>query len=227
MHGPGPAEAARFGSGVIDVKRTARIPPGLVCVITRALETECLGQERMACATTAFESPHAGEPLQGELLGNLGMSRHERLILSRAGDELETETLRVFEPETVVFDRGFQPGRLQAPRPELEGFLGTHPKADPMDHPRARTSAHEAWILEKCQVRTGAAIFVSVEEVVDGRVVLVDRLLDQSQAHDPGIELEVPGCVGGDGADVVDSVQWVHVRYFPTQVPVDFVPPRM
>src|SRR6266571_5060936 len=133
------------------------------------------------------------------------MSRHKRMILSRTGDQLETETL--------AFDRGFQSGRRQAPRPELKGFRGSDPKGDPVDHPRARTSAHQAWIFKEGQVRTRAAIFIRVKEVVDRRVVLVDRLLDEPQAHDPGIELEVLSGVGGDGADVVDTVQWFHARY--------------
>src|SRR5256885_13455111 len=131
------------------------------------------------------------------------MSRHQRLILRRAGDQLETQTLRVFEAETIAFDRRVQPGRRQAPRPELEGFWGSDPKGDPVDHPRARTSAHQAWILEERQIRTGTAIFIRVKEAVDRGVVLVDRLLDEPQAQDPGIELEVLRGVGGTCADVV------------------------
>src|SRR3989442_7870603 len=109
------------------------------------------------------------------------MSCHERLILRRAGDQLETETLRVIEAETLAFDRGFQSGRRQAPRPELEGCFGSDPKGDPVDHPRARTSAQQAWIFKERQVRTVAAIFIRVKEVVDRRVVLVDRLFDEPQ----------------------------------------------
>src|SRR5256885_1021059 len=139
------------------------------------------------------------------------MSRQERLVLRRAGDQLETETLGVLEAETLAFDRGFQTGRLKPPRPELEGFFGTDPKSNPVDHSRARTSAHQAGVFEEREVRTGTAIFIRVEEVVARRIVLVDRLLDEPQTHDPGIELEVPGRVGCDRADVVDSVQWVHL----------------
>src|SRR6266480_3085251 len=155
------------------------------------------------------------------------MSRQERLVLRRAGDQLETETLGVLEAETLAFDRGFQTGRLKPPRPELEGFFGTDAKSNPVDHSRARTSAHQAWIFEERQVRTGAAIFIRVKEVVDRGVVLVDRLLDEPQAHDPGIELEVLRRVGGDGADVVDTVQWVHVRYFLPRSPWILFHPRM
>src|SRR6266550_462834 len=155
------------------------------------------------------------------------MSRLERLLLRRAGDQLETQTLRVFEAEAIAFERGVQPGRLQAPRPELESFFGSDAKGDPVDHPRARTSAHQAWILEERQVRTGAAIFIRIKEVIHRRVVLVDRLLDEPQAHDPGIELEVLRGVGGDGADVVDTVQWIHARYFLPRSPLILFHPRM
>ena len=48
----------------------------------------------------------------------------------------------------------------------------------------------------------GAALLVGVEEVVDGRVVLVDRLLDQAQTEHAGVEVDVPG------ASPVIAVMW-------------------
>ena len=52
-----------------------------------------------------------------------------------------------------------------------------------------------------------AAFLVGVEEVVDGRVVLVDGLLDQPQAEDPRVEVDVPRCVSRDQSDVMDSLE--------------------
>jgi hypothetical protein len=43
--------------------------------------------------------------------------------------------------------------------------------------------------------------------VVDGRIVLVDGLLDEAEPQDSGVELEVAGSVGGDARDVVDAFE--------------------
>ena len=51
------------------------------------------------------------------------------------------------------------------------------------------------------------ADLVGVEEVVDGRVVLVDRLLHEAQAERPGVELDVPRRVRRDRGDVVDALE--------------------
>ena len=58
-------------------------------------------------------------------------------------------------------------------------------------------------ILEERQVGARAGLLVAVEEVVDGRVVLVDRLGDQPQAEDPRVEVDV-----ALGASPVMAVMW-------------------
>ena len=80
-----------------------------------------------------------------------------------------------------------------------------------MNHPRTRAPAHQAGVLEEGEVGARAAVLVCIEEVVDRRVVLVDGLLDQAQAHNAGVEQDVFGRIGGDGADVVDAVQVLHL----------------
>ena len=95
-------------------------------------------------------------------------------------------------------------------------------RADPPDDPvhvagpgPARRHAGE---LEEGQVGAGAALLVGEEEVVDGRVVLVDRLLDQAQAQHPGVEVDVVLRVGGDRGDVVDSLQLHRFTYSITRM---------
>ena len=84
-------------------------------------------------------------------------------------------------------------------------------RADPPDdrvhHPGARLAARRAGVLEERDVRAGAAALVGVEEVVDGRIVLVDGLLHQPQTQHPGVEVDVPGRVAGDQRDVVDPFE--------------------
>ncbi len=73
--------------------------------------------------------------------------------------------------------------------------------------PVAGAAAPGARVLEERDVGARAAQLVGVEEVVDGRVVLVDRLLDHPQPEDAGVEVDVAGCVAGDARDVVDAFE--------------------
>ena len=57
----------------------------------------------------------------------------------------------------------------------------------------------------------GLAALVGVEQVVDGRVVLVDRLLDDPEAEHAHVEVDVPRRVAGDAGDVVDALE-LHAR---------------
>ena len=57
----------------------------------------------------------------------------------------------------------------------------------------------------------GAALLVRVEEVVDARLVLVDRLLDHPQPERAGVEVDVALRLGGDRGDVVDALE-LHLR---------------
>ena len=115
------------------------------------------------------------------------------------------------------------PSLRQAVRPEVERLLGRDPEDDAMHHARPRTSAPRARVLEERDVRARGAALVGVEEVVDGRVVLVDGLLDQAQAEHAHVEVDVARRVAGDRSDVVDSLE-AHGRLpgrFPTREPTD------
>src|SRR5207237_5079716 len=52
---------------------------------------------------------------------------------------------------------------------------------DPVHHPRAGPAALDPGVFEEGEIGAGAAVLIGIEKVVDGRVVLVDRLLDQPQ----------------------------------------------
>ena len=79
-----------------------------------------------------------------------------------------------------------------------------------------------AGVLEEGQVRPGVTGLVRVEEVVDRRVVLVDRFLYQSQSEDADVEVDIPLSVARDRRDVVDAFElhgglrrgreWLHVQ---------------
>ncbi len=76
-----------------------------------------------------------------------------------------------------------------------------------MDHALARAARPRTRIFEKRQIEPGAAVVIAIEEVVDGRVVLVDRLLDEPEPEHAGVEIDVRLGVAGDRADVMDAFE--------------------
>jgi hypothetical protein len=62
-------------------------------------------------------------------------------------------------------------------------------------------------VLEEGQLGARAPLLVGVEQVVDARVVLVDRLGGQTETEDARVEVEVPERVPGDRRDVVDAFE--------------------
>ena len=117
------------------------------------------------------------------------------------------ETLGIREPKAIVNPVSPHLALAQPPRPEVEGVGRPDSPHDPVDHPVAGAAHGDARVLEEGQVGAGVPLLVRVEEVVDGRVVLVDRLLDQPQAENAGVEVDIPRRVAGDAGDVVDAVQ--------------------
>ena len=91
--------------------------------------------------------------------------------------------------------------------PEIERLSGSHAPANGVHHPRAGTALARPGVFEKRDVGPGVAVFVRVEEVVDGGVVLVDGLLYKPQPEQPRVELDVPRRVRGDGGDVMDAFE--------------------
>ena len=83
-----------------------------------------------------------------------------------------------------------------------------------MHHPGAGLAAAGAGVLEEGDVCAGRAFLVGVEQVVDGRIVLVDGLLHEPEPEDARVEVDVPGCVGGDRRHVVNAFE-LHVVSFP------------
>ena len=76
-----------------------------------------------------------------------------------------------------------------------------------MHHACAGAAAREAGVFEEREVRPRRPRLVGVEQVVDGRVVLVDGPLDHPQAEDADVELDVGRRVARDGGDVVDALE--------------------
>ena len=122
----------------------------------------------------------------------------ERRVRHLGDDELEVEALRVAEAKTA-------PRRAASP-----GTGSARSRAPPRSRrarqsggPSPRRGGHAApRVLEERDVRAGRALLVRVEEVVHGRVVLVDRLLHEPQPERARVELDVRG------ASAVMQVMW-------------------
>src|SRR3954466_5702737 len=101
--------------------------------------------------------------------------------------------------------------------PEVERVL----RADAPDEAVAVAGAvapvGAATVLEEREVVAVAGLLVAVEDVVRRHVGLVDRLLDDPQAHDAHVEVGVARRVRRDARDVVDPLQ-LHARTIPSGI---------
>ena len=178
--------------------RASQLVPG-------RLELERLEQPG-ARAGRAGVGAHRVEALQGQLARHLGVVGDQRRVGHVGDQQLVVEALGVGEVERVALAPGLDPVRAEAPLPEVERRRGADPPDDPVHHPRPGPPRRRAGELEEGQVGARVALLVGEEEVVDGRAVLVDGFLHQSQPEHPGVEVDVALSVLGDRGDVVDAL---------------------
>ncbi len=98
--------------------------------------------------------------------------------------------------------------RARKPRlPEVERLAPSRRATAPCAPSRAGSAAPDARVLEERDVAARRSVLVRVEEVVDGRVVLVDRLLHEPQPENARVEVDVSRRVAGDARHVMDAVE--------------------
>ena len=170
------------------------------------LEAE-LAQERLARLGSRGVGTDRVEAEQRVLPRNLGVLGDQRLVADVADPQLMPQALRVLEGQRSVGALDRDPGAAEALLPEVERRRRGHPPGDRVDHAVPGPPARGAGELEERYVGAGLTLLVGVEDVVDGRIVLIDRLLDQAQAEDPGIEVDVVLGVRGDRGDVMDTFE--------------------
>jgi hypothetical protein len=136
------------------------------------------------------------------------MERAQRLVAALIHDELVPEALGVGEAQRpVAGPRRRRLERVEALRPELQRRRGAGAPDHAMHHPGAGPPRDRPRVLEEGDVGACVAALVGVEQVVDGRVVLIDRLGDQPEPEHARVEVEVADRVAGDRGDVVDALQ--------------------
>src|SRR5438874_12028571 len=199
-------DAALRGWRVVGVERAAALSADLPAVVA-TLEAERLLEQRRARLRPRRVSAHAVEALERHLARDLRVLRDQRLVARLVDQELVLEALRVGEAQPPVgpFDRDALAAETVGP--ELDGIGRSDAPDDPVDHPVPGTPGHRARVLEERQVEAGIALLVSVEEVVDRGVVLVDRLLDEAQPEHARVEVHVAWSIARDRGDVMDALE--------------------
>src|SRR5438093_12947049 len=178
MDGAGTGNTRLGGRFVVGVVRAALLTPYLPLSVTLRLEVERLLEEA-AAGVDSRVGANAVESLEGELVGDLRLVGDQRLVVGLDVGDLEGQSFGILEAEAIAFalDRHSLVGEPIGP--EVERFIGADAKDDRVHHPASCAAASRLRILEEGQVAARAPFLVCVEEVVDGRVVLVDGLLDE------------------------------------------------
>ena len=204
----------RAGAGDAQLQRrlVVRVPGAALAAadlpdrIAVRIEREHLLEERAARARVGV-CAHAVEALQRELARDLRMVGDQRLVGRRDDGKLEVEAFGIAEAQAAFAAVDVDAFGREPVLPELDRVLRGDAEDDAMHHAAAGPPRARVWVLKEGEVAAGAPLLVSVEEVVDGRIVLVDRLLDEPQAEDADVEVDVARRVARDAGDVVNPLE--------------------
>ena len=179
-----PARADARRRRVVGVEAAALVAAHLPLAVLAAGEAERLAQQRLAAGGVARVGADAVEALQRVLARDLGVVGDQRGVADVGDLELVLEALGVGEAQARRRRaRASTPCSASRRGPEVERLGRGDAPDDAVDLAVAGAAAGGAGVLEERQVGAGRALLVGVEEVVDGRIVLVDGLLDHPQAE--------------------------------------------
>ncbi len=165
------------------------------------------GTRRSASPGRACTRATPSKPWSASSRGISGLSATSGWSETCATRSSCSEPFRVGEAERLAAALDRDALGAEPRGPEVERRVGADAPDDGVDHPGARAAGRGARVLEEGDVRACAPLLVRVEEVVDGRIVLVDRLLHEPQPEDARVEVDVAGRVAGDARDVMDAVE--------------------
>jgi hypothetical protein len=151
---------------------------------------------------------NAVEAEQGVLGRDVVGARGQRRVVDVRDQQLVTQALEVGEREDAVVGALGRDALVgQARGPEVERLVGGDAPLDGVDHAVAGLAPLRPGELEEGQDRARRAALVAEVEVIDVGLVEVDRLLDQAQAQDAGVEVDVAWGVGRDRGDVMQTLE--------------------
>ena len=170
---------------------------------------------RARCSSSALAAlgvgavgAHAVEALQRELGRDLRVLGAPAARRRSVDDELVAAGPRSRRSAAASPSRSVStPSAAEPLLPEVERVRAADAPHDAVHHAGAGAAGRRARVLEEGQLGARAAELVGVEQVVDARVVLVDRLGDQPQAEHARVEVDVARRVAGDRGDVVDALE--------------------
>ncbi len=206
MDGAGAGNPRLARRSVVRVPGAALCAPDLPFTAARRLEGKRLLEEPLARTGIGVRTDGV-ESLERELVRDLRVVGDERLVRGLHDGELEPEALGIVEAQPPVLSLDGDVLVREPLGPEVEGLLRGDAEDDAVDHAAACAARTRVWILEERDVAAGAAFLVCVEEVVDGGIVLVHRLLDETQTEHADVEVDVARSVGGDARDVMDPLE--------------------
>ena len=135
------------------------------------------------------------------------MLGEQRRVVDGRHDEAVTKPLGVLERQPcAIAGNGVRFG-CEPTLPEVERRAGGDAPLHRVHHPGAGAAPPHARVLEERDVAARRARLVGVEEVVDGRIVLVDRLLHHPEPEDTRVEVDVPRSIARDARDVMEAVE--------------------
>ena len=211
VHGAGALAAVDLRRrGVVGVEAAALAPRAPPSARPRVRSKPRVSREQpLAAGGRAAVRAHAGEALQ-RVLGAGSRARSPTAARRRSPSMQQL----VFEP------LGSANRRLPPVERRLDARVLRGARSRRRAPPREPTRQTMRWTMPapgtpgaapgySKNVRSipGEPSLVAVEEVVDGRFVLVDGALDHPQAEHARVELDVADRVAGDRADVVDALE--------------------
>ncbi len=204
---PAPAHAALGGGLVVRIETASLFAASLPGAFTRGDESERVFEQFPALVRVSGKRAHAVESVQRELGRDFRVVCDERGVVGVDGSELVAQAFRVLEGQARLFSSDGAGLGTEALLPEPESLVGGHAPTNRVHHSCPCLPAACSRVLEEGDVAARASVLVGVEEVVHRRVVLVDRLLDEAEAENAGVEVDVLGRIPGDAGDVVDAFQ--------------------
>ena len=201
------ARPARARDLVVGVERAAPVAAHLEARLAVGGEAERVGEERPAGVGVAGVGAHAVEPLDRHLGGISGWTA------TSGSSAVSTSRISRPRPSGSANVRRSPSRATSTPSRFSRSSQKATASAEPTRHttvctiPRPARPRRAPGYSKKVMSEPALAGLVGVEQVVDGRVVLVHGLLHQAQPEDARVEVDVPGRVAGDRRHVVDALQ--------------------
>jgi hypothetical protein len=182
------------------------LAPGQPASVPLGLNPEHFAEHRLATGRIGAVRVDCVNPANRDPPIDIGRVRDERLIPAVIDHQLQPQPLRVREREAIGEPVARHAGTSETALPKVKGLLARHPEQQPVDHPRARTTADHSGHVEEGHDAARLPPLIAVGDVPHLWVVGIHSLPDQPHPEQAPVELEIRVDVGGDRRDVMKAV---------------------